>query len=73
MGRQVDAKVIIRWLGRYYQGCCPSCHEDDANGLPMVYIDLGKGRWAEVCCQVAQAVQEKINQKGEIERKVNLI
>ena len=39
--------------------CCLSCHEDMDMGFGGVYVELGKGRRAEVCCFVANALETR--------------
>lgn len=57
MPRYVPEKVIIRLIEDHYFGCCTSCHQNFDLGYSIFTLDLGKGRWSEVCCQVAQAYE----------------
>jgi hypothetical protein len=55
----VREQVLVR-LMRWRGGCCDSCHDDaDAYAHEGMYqlreIELGKGRYTEVCCRVGAA------------------
>ena len=60
--RQVPEEVVCRLIGYNYH--CDSCHEDTYYGYPMLEIDFGKGRYAEVCCWVYSAYEEWLKKKG---------
>ena len=65
MTRWVSEAAIIRLIGpKYYDGHCISCHEDRDDGYPMSELDLGKDRYAEVCCSVFNAFKAWQQEKG---------
>jgi hypothetical protein len=65
--RQISEKVIIRLVGSYYKGCCASCHDDRIElGYHMIDIELGKGRWAEVCCYVYDAYKKWLENNNPV-------
>lgn len=55
--RQVPEAVVRRLLGLRFADCCPTCHTTTPTLLRR--IDLGKGRYALVCCVVFQAWQTR--------------
>jgi len=63
----VREDVIVRLIGPYFKGHCESCHQDEAMGYDMCFLDLGKGRYAEVCCRVAEAFEEWLQDKKKRE------
>lgn len=64
--KPVSEEAVIRLIGDAFGGLhCTSCHEDAAMGYPMVEIDLGKGRYAEVCCYVHEDYLEWLAEKND--------
>jgi len=56
--RYIPEKAIIRLIGPYYKGCCPTCHDDEMMGYDLCELELGKNRYAYVCCEVAIAFRK---------------
>lgn len=68
MSRWVSERAIRR-LCRYTGACCASCHDDsDAGYADMAFLDLGKGREAEVCCAVNLAFDGFRSARAEAQR-----
>lgn len=45
-----------------YDEHCSSCHSDEDDGCPSFSeLDLGKGRYTEVCCNIAMAYRNWCN------------
>jgi len=54
----------VRRLIKFDGSCCLSCHEDmDDYDYPMLFVDFGKDREAEVCCAVHKAYEGWLNGK----------
>jgi len=52
MKKYISEKTFRRLI--HYSGpCCLSCHDDNYEGLDMCWVSLGKDRYAEVCCALA--------------------
>lgn len=67
--RFIPEVKIIRLLRQHYSGCCNSCHDDmDGGDGSGIEIDLGKGRWSEVCCKVSLAFEKLL--KDRLEKKI---
>ncbi len=67
--REVKEKAVIRLIGNYFCGHCESCHEDaDCGYDDLMTLELGKGRYAEVCCRVQDAflrwMRDKFKKRG---------
>lgn len=58
--RYVSENAIQKLIKHPY--CCNSCHDDaDDYGYDLIELtpeELGKNRWAEVCCEVANMFKE---------------
>lgn len=65
--RHITESAIIRLVKKHYAGCCYSCHDDMDNGYAAgIELDLGKGRWGEVCCKVSAAYSEFVKNKSKV-------
>lgn len=55
--------VPERALRRLYKvECCMSCHDDEEEGYDaLTEVDLGKGRYAYVCCVILNELHERKN------------
>jgi len=70
MNRCVSEEAIVRLI-KFEGSHCTSCHEDEAAGYWMCWINLGKGREAEVCCDVKRAYDEwcRAREKGKVKQE----
>lgn len=51
--RFISESVIVRLIGATEKDHCISCHSD-FEGYEGNEIDLGKGRWTNLCCGITE-------------------
>ena len=61
--RYVSEDAIARLIHAKESDHCISCHYYEEE--PMMELDLGKGRWSDVCCGIKSKFEEWAKQRGE--------
>jgi hypothetical protein len=73
MNREVKEKVVIRLIGKFFNGCCcEKCHQDYNHyvGYPRFVISLSRNRYAEVCRMIEEAYYKWLEHKNIIQGTV---
>lgn len=63
--RSIPESTIRRLIGKTCSTCCLSCHAEMEYGYSGIEVDLGKGRWAEVCCAVSIELEKRFQNEPQ--------